>query len=193
VLGPRRPLAVAPLVGSGAAPRPLAGNGAVPRDAGQPRVGPLDGARHAAGPLLADTVTYLPAWPAAEPDPEDTREMPIYRELQSSWFGDEAPPPERPAAVVRPGAMWSTGADAGWRAAAMAAAPPAGGTTPSGLPKRIAQAQLVPGGVDTDLAEGLAVRTPESVRGLLSAYNRGVQHARAQQQGTARPVEERTS
>jgi hypothetical protein len=38
-------------------------------------------------------------------------------------------------------------------------------------------AQLVPGGVETPVA-GSDRRTPDSVRGLLSAYHRGVQRGR---------------
>jgi hypothetical protein len=38
-------------------------------------------------------------------------------------------------------------------------------------------AQLVPGGVETAVA-GSDRRTPDSVRGLLSAYHRGVQRGR---------------
>ena len=40
---------------------------------------------------------------------------------------------------------WGTPADEGWRAAELAARPPTGGFTRSGLPIRVPQAQLVPG------------------------------------------------
>jgi hypothetical protein len=60
----------------------------------------------------------------------------------------------------------------------MAAADPAtAGTTRSGLPKRVPQAQLVPGGVRPRSREHTR-RTPDEVRGLLSAYHRGVQRGR---------------
>ncbi|MFD0822382.1 hypothetical protein ACFQ0D_29600, partial [Micromonospora zhanjiangensis] len=51
------------------------------------------------------------------------------------------------------------------------------GTTRSGLPKRVPQAQLVPGGVEAKGPERVK-RTPDEVRGLLSAYHRGVQRGR---------------
>jgi hypothetical protein len=74
--------------------------------------------------------------------------------------------------------VWQTRADEGWRLASEAAVPVAAGTTRSGLPKRVPQAQLVPGGVESSSARDRARRTPEEVRGLLSAYHRGVQRGR---------------
>jgi len=55
--------------------------------------------------------------------------------------------------------------------------PQDGGTTDMGLPRRVPMAQLVPGGVDTQAGVSDR-RSPESVRGLLSAYTRGVQRGR---------------
>jgi hypothetical protein len=72
---------------------------------------------------------------------------------------------------------WRTIADDGWRAAQAAMEPQDGGTTEMGLPKRVPMAQLVPGGVET-ASTATERRTPESVRGLLSAYTRGVQKGR---------------
>ncbi|MFI2274381.1 MULTISPECIES: sensor histidine kinase [Catenuloplanes] len=75
---------------------------------------------------------------------------------------------------------WRTAADEGWRTAASVAAAAgdtASETTQAGLPKRKPMAQLVPGGIE----KGTTVvnkRSPEGVRGLLSAYHRGVQRGR---------------
>lgn len=74
---------------------------------------------------------------------------------------------------------WHTSADDGWSAAASAAEPVDGGTTPGGLPRRIPLAQLVPGSVER-AATGSNRRSPDAVRGLLSAYHRGVQRGRQQ-------------
>jgi hypothetical protein len=49
--------------------------------------------------------------------------------------------------------------------------------TDHGLPRRVPMAQLVPGGVEA-AAGSSDRRTPDSVRGLLSAYHRGVQRGR---------------
>jgi hypothetical protein len=72
---------------------------------------------------------------------------------------------------------WQTAADEGWQAARAAAEAPVDTTTTAGLPKRTPMAQLVPGGVDRG-ANSVQRRTPEAVRGLLSAYHRGVQRGR---------------
>ena len=87
-------------------------------------------------------------------------------------------PKPRPAAEDR----WRTAADEGWARAMAAAEPADAGTTRSGLPKRVPQAQLVPGGVQTP-SRSQNRRTPDEVRGLLSAYHRGVQRGRTD--GTA--------
>jgi hypothetical protein len=72
---------------------------------------------------------------------------------------------------------WRTAADDGWQAARAAAELPVDTTTTAGLPRRTPMAQLVPGGVERPGAS-VQRRTPEAVRGLLSAYHRGVQRGR---------------
>jgi hypothetical protein len=78
---------------------------------------------------------------------------------------------------------WHTAADEGWQAARAAAEAPVEITTTAGLPKRKPMAQLVPGGVDR-AENSTQRRTPEAVRGLLSAYHRGVQRGRTKEQST---------
>jgi hypothetical protein len=70
-------------------------------------------------------------------------------------------------------------ADEGWQRAMAAADPQDAGTTRSGLPKRVPQAQLVPGGVQS-APRNQNRRSPDEVRGLLSAYHRGVQRGRTE-------------
>ncbi|MGC3859568.1 nitrate- and nitrite sensing domain-containing protein [Micromonospora chersina] len=84
-------------------------------------------------------------------------------------------PTRQPAAPPQPG--WQTAADDGWRAASAATEVPVAETTQKGLPKRKPMAQLVPGGIEKP-STSVQRRTPEGVRGLLSAYHRGVQRGR---------------
>jgi hypothetical protein len=189
-----------------------------------------------------------PQVPRAEPTrfaaahPDDTMELPIFRELESAWFrsrgsgvseapevavgpawpvaGDTEPigqpgsagqprpalswpspapaPAGNLAAAAPAGATdngyvgssqmpvgrmpmpepdWRSSADDGWLAASAAAEPEVAGLTDAGLPKRVPMAQLVPGGVEKNTANANR-RSPEQVRGLLSAYHRGVQRGR---------------
>ncbi|RGC66234.1 hypothetical protein C5N14_24265 [Micromonospora sp. MW-13] len=87
-----------------------------------------------------------------------------------------------PLTARRPGSPWQTAADDGWRAASAATEVPVAETTRKGLPKRVPMAQLVPGAVEKPVASAQR-RTPEGVRGLLSAYHRGVQRGRTQPDG----------
>jgi signal transduction histidine kinase len=186
-----------------------------------------------------------PAVPVRAAYPDETMELPIFRELESAWFrsrgsagpayaapespevewparsGDGASqyappaPPAPPAPAVSwptpaapppgnvgapapagttdngqmgsshmpggripmPEPVWRSAADDGWLAASAAAEPEVAGVTDAGLPKRVPMAQLVPGGVEKNTASANR-RSPEQVRGLLSAYHRGVQRGR---------------
>ncbi|MEE6260414.1 sensor histidine kinase [Plantactinospora sonchi] len=103
-------------------------------------------------------------------------------------YSPPSPPPAAPAPAPAPApaaqptspptGAWRTAADEGWALASRAAEPSTAGTTRSGLPKRVPQAQLVPGGVETKTGRDRTRRTPDEVRGLLSAYHRGVQRGR---------------
>jgi signal transduction histidine kinase len=86
--------------------------------------------------------------------------------------GAQVPRPRRSAEDA-----WRTAADEGWQRAMAAAEPAVSDKTRSGLPKRVPQAQLVPGGVQSS-PRNQNRRSPDEVRGLLSAYHRGVQRGR---------------
>ncbi|MEH1167917.1 nitrate- and nitrite sensing domain-containing protein [Micromonospora sp. CPCC 205539] len=86
--------------------------------------------------------------------------------------------PAAPSAPAPDPEAWRTAADDGWTRASRAAEPAPAGTTRSGLPKRTPQAQLVPGGIEPKGGRDRSRRTPDEVRGLLSAYHRGVQRGR---------------
>ncbi|MFG2108768.1 sensor histidine kinase [Micromonospora chersina] len=114
------------------------------------------------GAQAAGLTTPPPYTPPAAPTPPPAAAVP-------------APAPTPPA--IDPEA-WRTAADDGWSRASRAAEPANAGTTRSGLPKRVPQAQLVPGGIEPKGSRASARRTPDEVRGLLSAYHRGVQRGR---------------
>jgi hypothetical protein len=147
-----------------------------PRTSPTPRTGPT--ARTGSTPPRTSPVppasTYVP--PAAAPPPVPPAGPPPANDPPTR-YRTSGPPSGAPSEEG-----WRTSADVGWRAAAAAATPKDGGTTKSGLPKRVPAAQLVPGAVDARTT-ARAKRTPDEVRGLLSAYHRGVQRGRTGGEG----------
>jgi signal transduction histidine kinase len=120
-------------------------------------------------PATASAATTPP--PPASPPPPPLPTRPT--------GGGDGGRTDQPASYDAATESWRTAADFGWRAAAAASQPTSGGATESGLPKRVPQAQLVPGSVDPPTGAGAQQRrSPEEIRGLLSAYHRGVQRGR---------------
>ena len=119
--------------------------------------------------------------------PAEQRQTPPPAPAPAPAPAEVAPPAPAPAANGHNGSVprprqaaedrWRTAADEGWQRAMAAAEPVDAGTTRSGLPKRVPQAQLVPGGVQSE-PRNQNRRSPDEVRGLLSAYHRGVQRGR---------------
>ncbi len=73
---------------------------------------------------------------------------------------------------------WSSAADAGWRAAEAASAPSSGGITPAGLPKRVPQANLVPG-TAAETPAPVAPRSAAATRERFASLQRGIREGRA--------------
>ncbi|MGY0234617.1 nitrate- and nitrite sensing domain-containing protein [Longispora urticae] len=149
---------------------------ATPADAGAK---PSDAGAVTSAPDPATVVAPVPVQEApvvAEHNPPPTpARVPVEAPAPAPRRVSPAPPPSADE-------RWQTAADRGWQAASAASAPAVGGTTGTGLPRRVPMAQLVPGGV----AAGSNVtdkRNPEAVRGLLSAYHRGVQRGRQRPNG----------
>ena len=111
--------------------------------------------------------------------------LPIFESVESDWFRRGRHGTDHP---VRAGAVsttttgdWSSPADVGWEAAEVAHAPVSGGTTVAGLPKRVPQANLVPGGVSggTSPASPAPSRSAAQTRERLASFQRGVREGRA--------------
>ncbi len=124
-------------------------------------------------PPAPRTPLDTPAAPVGQgrlPAGDDTAELPIFEQLRASgWFTTD---------LVAGDGAWRSAADEGWHAAGRAAAPTVAATTDGGLPKRVPQAQLVPGGVETAPARPAPPRDPARVSAVMSAYARGVSASR---------------
>ncbi len=112
--------------------------------------------------------------PPAE-GPEDSRRLPIFDEVESRWFGAGRLTPGRAAAAGR----WSSPADEGWRAAETVDAPASGGSTAAGLPRRLPNANLVPGAIPSTEASAVPNRSAAAARDRLAGFQRGVSEGRA--------------
>jgi signal transduction histidine kinase len=157
-----------------ASPAPAAAPARVPA-AEAPAAAPVSAAPVSAAPVSAAPASTSSA-STSSASTSSVSTAPVAEAADGRQNG--AVPKPRPAAEDR----WRTAADEGWARAMAAAEPVDAGTTRSGLPKRVPQAQLVPGGVQTP-SRSQNRRTPDEVRGLLSAYHRGVQRGRTD--GTA--------
>ncbi|SEN99801.1 sensor histidine kinase [Actinacidiphila rubida] len=88
-------------------------------------------------------------------------------------------PTDQPADPSQGDDGWRSTNDEHWQRAEQSREPKAGGVTPSGLPRRVPQANLVPGTATQTPQGGPQVsRAPEDVRGRLSNLRRGVQQGR---------------
>jgi hypothetical protein len=89
----------------------------------------------------------------------------IFAAARSAWFtGHSEAPPDM---------EWSSPLDTGWRAAEKAATPSVAAETPAGLPKRVPQANLVPGSPLRDERPLRIVRDAASIAAHTTGYFRG--------------------
>jgi hypothetical protein len=156
--------------------RPAGGNGADPPATGPHPVLGAPAVAWDAGPAAGGIVL-----PPAGGIGEEHR-LPIFEAVESDWFrrGRQAvgrPTPE----AAEAGNGWSSPADEGWRAAEAVPAPSSGGVTSAGLPKRVPQANLVPGaaGAVSGSASATPVRSAAATRDRFASFQRGVREGRA--------------
>ncbi|WP_405011464.1 nitrate- and nitrite sensing domain-containing protein [Kitasatospora sp. NBC_01539] len=84
-----------------------------------------------------------------------------------------------PTGPTGPSTAWQSANDGSWQRAEQVREPSSGGTTPSGLPRRVPKQNLVPGNAKPAPTEGPQVsRNPEEVRGRLTNLRRGVEQGR---------------
>jgi signal transduction histidine kinase len=141
---------------------------------------------------LTEPAVVIP--PPAEDSPE-RRGLPIFDSIESNWFrgGHEGASPSRNSAAVTnaDANRWSSPADAGWQAAETVDSPSAGAPTAAGLPRRMPNANLVPGTIPSASTETVVpTRSPAAARDRLAGFQRGVSEARAVAGEAASPAPE---
>jgi signal transduction histidine kinase len=100
---------------------------------------------------------------------------------QSGSAGPESWP-SRPDAseAPEPEIAWAaSAADQGWEAAAAVSSPTTGGTTTAGLPKRVPQANLVPGTASPEPVTPAPARSAAATRDRFASFQRGIREGRA--------------
>jgi signal transduction histidine kinase len=122
--------------------------------------------------------------------------LPIFESVESDWFRrgkheaisamSDQEPGHRTAEAAD---GWRSAADEGWRAAEALKSPSAAGLTPAGLPRRVPQANLVPGGVAEASGEDQPepVRSASATRQLMASFQRGSRAGRAALRGNRAP------
>lgn len=159
---------------------PTAGYAPPPNQSQSPVAMAMPVSAPAAAPV-AEAAPPAPAAPVAVPEPVVPPMSKPQNAGQNGSRSADAGPDNGAQALPRQRKSaedaWRTAADEGWQRAMAAAEPVVSDTTRSGLPKRVPQAQLVPGGVQSN-PRNQNRRSPDEVRGLLSAYHRGVQRGR---------------
>ncbi len=139
-------------------------------------IGGRDGARSPSGVIVPPAV-----------DAEEQNRLPIFEAVESDWFRRVRRSVTGPNQEIRPGSSWSSSTDATWRQVAeVVQAPSSAGVTSAGLPKRVPQANLVPGTAgsepaakDPAQAPAASVRSPAATRDRFASYQRGMRRGRA--------------
>jgi signal transduction histidine kinase len=122
--------------------------------------------------------------PPADGNGEEHR-LPIFEAVESDWFRRGRPAVSRSTHEPEPsnGNGWATSpADEGWRAAEAVSAPSSAGVTSAGLPKRVPQANLVPGAAGAVAGSSPAAtpsRSAAATRERFANFQRGVREGRA--------------
>jgi signal transduction histidine kinase len=119
----------------------------------------------------------------------EERRLPIYEAVESSWFSATSRVPGSARTAVKAGGQWSSPADEGWRAAQTVEAPAAGSPTEAGLPRRLPNANLVPGAIPSSQPVAPPPsRSAADVRNRLAGFQRGVTEGRAAASETVKPA-----
>jgi signal transduction histidine kinase len=119
--------------------------------------------------------------------PSDTRRLPIFDAVESNWFrGGREAPSNSFGRNAAPANRWSSPADQGWNAAETVDSPSSGGETTAGLPRRLPNANLLPGAIPGP-EPVLPTRSAAAARDRLAGFQRGVGEARAAASETANP------
>jgi signal transduction histidine kinase len=164
---------------TGRRPGPLTGRAPQWRGESSPAASTSAEAETPAGPSAKSMAGPAVVIPPAE-DAAERRRLPIFDSIESNWFRG-SPNPSGGSAGLIPAAAnrWSSPGDEGWNAAQTVDSPSAGAPTAAGLPRRLPNANLVPGAIPSTPEPVMPARSPTAARDRLASFQRGVSEARA--------------
>ena len=125
-------------------------------------------------------------------DLAEERRLPIYEAVESNWFGSGRQASGSAHTAVLAGSQWSSPADEGWRAAETVGSPTAGSPTVAGLPRRLPNANLIPGTIPGPQPAVASSRSAAETRDRLAGFQRGVTEGRAAASEAAEPTEDQS-
>jgi len=171
---------------TGRRPGPLTGRAPQWRGESSPAASTSAEAETPAGPSAKSMAEPAVVIPPAE-DAAERRKLPIFDSIESNWFrgshdtsnpsgGSAGLIPSTPPAAAN---RWSSPGDEGWNAAQAVDSPSAGAPTAAGLPRRVPNANLVPGAIPSTPEPVMPTRSPAAARDRLASFQRGVSEARA--------------
>jgi len=141
------------------------------------------------GPVSGDSGVVVPT----AVSPTEERRLPIYEAVESSWFTSARQTSGPAGTAVNAGGQWTSPADEGWRVAQTVESPTAGSPTEAGLPRRLPNANLVPGTAPSSQPAVVPSRSPAEVRDRLAGLQRGLTQGRTAASEAANPVGEHES
>jgi signal transduction histidine kinase len=139
----------------------------------------------AARPLGDETAPVEVIVPPAE-DLARVSGPPIYDEVESHWFRSGRQAPSSSGRTAAAENRWSSPADEGWQAAQTVGSPSSAGSTAAGLPRRLPNANLLPGSIGSE-PSAAPPRSAAAARDRLAGLQRGVSEGRAAAIETADP------
>jgi signal transduction histidine kinase len=121
-------------------------------------------------------------------NPAEERRLPIFEAVESSWFRGSRPAAGSAGTDVDAGGQWNSPADEGWRAAQTVRSPAVGSPTEVGLPRRLPNANLIPGAIPSAQPADVPTRSAADIRDRLAGFRRGVTEGRAAASDAGQPA-----
>jgi hypothetical protein len=146
---------------------------------------PADASPAASAPFSPETSSSHSSVIVPPAEGAEGRRLPVFEAVESDWFRRVHKRFGMSASTAEANDGWASPADDGWRAAETVASPSSSGVTGAGLPKRVPQANLVPGtvtGPQPTAASTSPAGPPRSAittRERLTSFQRGVTEGRA--------------